>query len=177
MLIDEEEESIQEYNYAQPGKRIFVALIELVNCWVLSYGAGFIFPHVYPRPLYLSCIALLLLYKIIAEKTGWQPFGKKMYKLEVRTEEMERPNWAHIVKRNIFWIVLPSAYIAYFYVFVPWFDMQYLDYPILFSLINLGDVFKIGLLMVAVDMGFVFFTPKRQALHDVISNTVVLDKN
>ena len=70
MLIDEEEDPIQEYNYAMPGKRIFVALMELVNCWVLSYGAGFIFPHVYPRPLYLSCIALLLLYKIIAEKTG-----------------------------------------------------------------------------------------------------------
>lgn len=177
MYIDEEDEEQQEYTFAQPGKRIFIALIELVNCWVLSYLAGFIFPHVYERPLYLGCIFLVLAYKIISEKISGQSFSKKMYKLEVVSDNMAKPTWAHVLKRNIIWIVLPSLYSAYFYVFVPLFDMQYLNYPILFSLINLRDVFKIGLLIAALDVAFVFFTPKKQALHDLMGGTIVLDRN
>ena len=175
MLIDDEEEgAIQEYTFAQPGKRIFIALIELVNCWVLSYLAGFVLPHVYERPLYLGCITLVLLYKIISEKTSGQSFSKKMYKLEIVSDTMQAIGWAQVLKRNIFWIVLPTAYSAYFYVIVPWLD---LDYPVLFSFVNLRDVFQIGLLIVAADMAFVFFTPKKQALHDLIAETVVLDRN
>lgn len=174
MLIDEEDEPIQEYSYAQPGKRIFIALIELVNCWVLSYLAGFILPHVYERPLYLGCIFLVLAYKIISEKVSGQSFSKKMYKLEVVSDTMSAPTWTHVLKRNIIWIVLPTIYAVYFYVLVPWLD---LEYPILFSFINLRDVFQLGLLIVAVDLLFVFFTPKKQALHDLIGGTIVLDRN
>lgn len=175
MIIDEEnEEEQREYSFAQPGKRIFIALIELVNCWVLSYLAGLVLPHVYERPLYLACIGLVLLYKVISEKSSGQSFSKKMYKLEIVSGKMGPVSWAHVLKRNIFWIVLPAAYSAYFYLAVPLLDI---DYPILFSFINLRDVFQIGLLIVAVDMAFVFFTPKKQALHDLIADTIVLDSN
>ena len=176
MLIDEEnEEQELTYTFAAPGKRIFIALIELVNCWVLSYLARFIFPHVYERPLYLASIGLILLYKIISEKSSGQSFSKKMYKLEIVSETMVALGWAHVLKRNIFWIILPGIYIIYFYVVIPWLDLD--DYPILFSLINLRDVFQIGLLIVVVDLAFVFFTQKKQALHDLIGGTVVLYQN
>ncbi|MGN6647377.1 MAG: RDD family protein [Cytophaga sp.] len=177
MLIDEEEEPIQEYTFAAPGKRLFIALIELVNCWILAYLVGFVLPHVYKRPLYLGCVVLLLAYKIISEKSSGQSFSKKMYALLVLTDDMQKTSWAHVFKRNIFWIILPVLYATYFYILVPVFGEDYLQYPVLFSLVNLGDIFKIAVLIAAIDMAFVFMTPKRQALHDIIGGTVVIDRN
>ena len=176
-LIDEEEEPAQAYSFAAPGKRLFIALIELVNCWILSYLAGFILPHVYKRPLYLACVVLLLAYKIISEKKSGQSFSKKMYTLLVLTDDMQKTSWSHVFKRNIFWIILPLMYATYFYILVPSLGDDYLQYPLLFSLIDLGDIFKMAVLIAALDMAFVFMTPKRQALHDLIGGTVVIDRN
>ncbi len=177
MLIDEEEEPTQAYSFAAPGKRIFIALIELVNCWILSYLVGFILPHVYKRPLYLVCIILLLTYKIVSEKFSGQSFSKKIYALLILTDDMQKTSWAHVFKRNIFWIILPLMYALYFYILVPVFGEDYLQYPILFSLIDFGSIFKLGVLIAAIDMAFVFITPKNQALHDIIGGTVVINRN
>ncbi len=176
-FLDEENEEKQTYDFALPGKRIFVVLIEIINCWVLTYIARFMFPNVYDRPLYIGCITILLAYKIIAEKTGWQSFGKKMYKLEVLSVDGTAPGWDKIMRRNIFWLLLPVFYAVYFYILIPNFGEAFRELPPIFSLINVRDAFKVCLLIVAADIGFVFFTPKRQALHDLLGDTIVIDRN
>jgi len=175
VFIDEEEQ--QEPDFATPVKRVFVVLIDIINCWILSYAASFIFTNSYERPLYISCIGLLLIYKIIAEKTGWQSFGKMMYKIEVCSADGSKPGWSQIFRRNIIWLSLLVGYAVYFYVLIPRFGVAATELPMVFSFVNIRDVFKVGLLFIAVDMAFVFFTPKRQALHDMLAETIVIDQN
>ena len=176
MLIDEENEEQQELEFALPGKRLFVALIDVVNCWILSYALSYLFPDVYDHLLYSASILVMTTYKIYAEKTGLQSFGKMIYKIEVKTSEGKDLSWSNVLRRNSIWLLLLLFYTLYYYVLIPRYGVTLSEYPYVFTFINTTYTFRLVLLLILADMAFIFVTPKKQALHDILADTIVVDK-
>ena len=176
VLIDEENEEQQELEFALPSKRIFVALIDVVNCWILSYAFSYLFPDIYDHLLYSASILLMTTYKIYAEKTGLQTFGKMIYRIEAKTSEGKELSWSNVLRRNSFWMLLLLIYVLYYYVLIPKYGVALSEYPFVFTFINTAYTFRLVLLLILADMAFIFITPKKQALHDIFADTIVVDK-
>lgn len=175
-IIDEEENVQEEVEYALPGKRIFVALIDVINCWILSYIISFLYPSAYDHSIYSISILVMTVYKILSEKIGFQTFGKMMYKLDVLTKDQKKPGWSHVLRRNSIWILLLIAYAVYYYMLIPSYAVQLSSIPFIYSFLNLSYILRCAALIILIDMGFVFLTASRQSLHDMLGETIVVDR-
>jgi len=176
VLIDEENEDVQKFEIALPGKRIFVALIDIVNCWMLSVALSLLFPKLYDHLIYTASISIMTAYKIVAEKIGLQSFGKMIYKIEAVTVDGKKLSWSHVIRRNSIWILMLLIYAVYYYYLIPQYGVVLSGYPFVYELINISYAFRLGLVIILADLVFIFITPQRQALHDLFADTIVIDK-
>ena len=119
-FLDEEQADLKP-DLASYSKRIFVSMIDAVNCLFLSYALSYLFSSMQTHTGHTISLVILIAYKIIGEKKGWPTFGKYIYKTEVVKKDLSPAGWPNIVRRNILWIAMLLVYILIHYVLVLFF--------------------------------------------------------
>jgi uncharacterized RDD family membrane protein YckC len=146
------------YEYASRGKRFFAAMIDNI---ALGFFLGVINRQAERGNLFSALLALLipLAYYVFLESSYGATLGKMAMGIQVTTMEDGRIN-------------LPRALLRYVARAVP------IVAAYLIVLISRGNIVMLilGVIIILIAPLAVFFTPHRQAIHDLIAKTVVVNR-
>lgn len=110
----------------------------------------------------LIVVAIMMLYigyNVLMPRCG-QTFGKRIMKIRIISDSTNlKLTWLQLCSRELFTIISLAVILTG-----------------LASIKNATDFNAVVNVLILVDLGVIFFTPKKQAWHDTIAQTLVVDK-